>query len=66
MKRICRILAAAVCMTLLWTVTPTMEAQEQETMKQTISIEEFGAYPSDGEDDTEAFVQALAAGKPFS
>ncbi len=63
MKRICRVLAAIVCMALLWEVVPTIEAQEQETVKQTISIEEFGAYPSDGEDDTEAFVQALATGK---
>ncbi len=36
---------------------------EEKAVKQTVSVEAFGAFPSDGEDDTQAFLDALASGK---
>ena len=39
------------------------EGETKPVTKLTVTPEEFGGYPSDGEDDTEALLQALATGK---
>ncbi len=56
------LLAAAVCMTCLGGGMTLAEERAEDAVKQTVTPEEFGGYPSDGEDDTEAFRQALATG----
>lgn len=63
MKSKCCFLAFALCVVTIMAAPSLTEAEEKDMERITVSVEEFGAYPDDNEDDTEAFKQALAAGK---
>lgn len=56
------LLMAAVYMMCLWGGTSLAERKVETSVKQTVTPEDFGGYPSDGGDDTEAFRQALTSG----
>lgn len=61
-KQKCLLLAAALLLVSLWCNVSLAEEKVGKSVVNTVTPEQFGAYPSDGEDDTEALKKALATG----
>lgn len=56
------LLAVVIYAACLWGSASLIEGKAAQIVEKTVTPEDFGGYPSDGEDDTEALRQALATG----